>query len=241
MKIKYFFLTLDVDDFKSISDTIVSDFNFQTYFFSNYIQKNIKNKFESNDFNFVGVQGSLYPKKKYEIDKVFKNFSIEVPFNMDKYQEIYPYKNNYPLNDNLLKPIKDISKFNHFLYEMFITGMDKIKQQDAPISVDEFYKILNEFKEIGFKNEWIFKKKTFKEHSIKGELKCELTCNFFNLKLSIWKNNNKIFDKEIIKTLPMGVFYETEFNDILIEGDILKISKKLSGYLFEIPLSELNL
>lgn len=240
MKLKNFYIALNSDDFKQGPGGIVSDFNFQTYYFSNYIQRIIKNKFEVDGFTFIDIRGRFHPKENFEIDKTFKTFEIEIPFDLKRYQKIYPYKNDYPLEGRLLIPIDNQDDFSLFVFNMLIEGLEKSKSLNAPIPVNDLITIVNEFKEIGYKNEWIFKKKTFKEYNLKAELHCQLTSNFFSLKLKIWKGNNVIFNQEILRTLPDSIMYGYEFNDIIIENNILKITKKFSGDLFKIPLSELN-
>lgn len=240
MKIKHFYIALDSDDFKQGPGGIVSDFNFQSYYFSNYVQRMIKNKFESETFNFIFIRGKLFPKLNFIIDKDFKTFEIETFFDIDEYYKIYPCKNTYPLDYKLLKPIEKEEDFSLFLYKMLVSGVIKAKQQNALIPSDDFLKIFNEFKENDFKNEWVFKKKTFKDYNIIAELKCRLTCNYFSLWLQIYKNKVEIFNQEILRTLPDSIIYHTKFNDIIVENNILKITQKFSGFLFELPLSELN-
>lgn len=253
MKLKYFFIGISEDDYLISNpvgseypysvDTIVSDFDFQSNYFYNYVYSKLKDfKFEFGVFNTIMIRGRKKPDEKLVPKTHFKSLNIEVFFNEERYRELYPYKNEYPLDDRLLPPIEKEEAFHTFLFDMVMEGLEKGKQQKAPIPYDFLVNTVLDFKLNGFKNEWIHKAKTFKEHGIKATLFCKLTMNYFSLELIIEKDKKEVLRKEILKTKPSGLIYDYKFKDIIIDNGILKIMKDTyePSYLYEIDLSELT-
>ncbi len=240
MKLTYFYLALSSEDF---SDTrIVSAMNFQSDFFTHYVEKKMRLlKFETTDYNFLMIRIRKTAKDFFLIDKTFKYLEVEIPFDENRYKELYPFENEYPLN-GCLKPILKEAEFNNFVFEMIMQGLIKCKDQDAPIPHDFLINMVLDFKSNGFKNEWVHKARTFKNHFIKASLSCKLTCNYFSLELVIEKNKKEVFRKEILKTLPSSIMYKDQFKDIIVEDNILKVTTDDldNPILFEFDLLKLN-
>ncbi len=252
MKIKHFYLGLNGDDylipnppeakFPFRTSKMVSEFNFQSDFITHYIENHLKKmKYESDDFDMIMIRGKQQPTDAFFIEKHHKCLTVEVFFDEKKYKELYSLKNKYPL-DNLLKPITREDEFNEFVFKMIMEGLGKLKKQKALIPYDFLIDTTLDFKGNSYKNEWIHKRKNLKEYGIKSYLICKLTCNYFSLDLMIEEGKQEIYRQEILKTLPSGVFYKDEFDDMKVEGGNLVITKKSDeeSYLFRLNLSKVS-
>ncbi len=252
MKLKHFYLGLKSEDYYIPNppgseypysvDTIVSDFNFQTDYFTHFIEMKLRTlKYDTDKFNTVMIRARKLPELDYYIQKAYKSLTLEVSFNEEKYKELYPYRNEYPLDGRLLHPIEKEEAFHTFSFDMVMEGLDKGKLQKAPIPYDFLVNTVLDFKLNGFKNEWVYKTKAFKEYGITATLLCKLTMNYFSLELIIEKDKKEVFRKEILKTLPSSLIYKGEFDDIIIDKGILRITKDTyePSYLYEIDLSDL--
>jgi hypothetical protein len=243
MKLKYLYIALEDEDYRYENLHLTSDFNFQTFFLFNYFSREIaKVKFETKNFQFITIRGRKKPSQELVLKEHFKSLEIEIPFDENKYKELYPFINEYPLN-GLLKPILKEEEFNNFLFEMVVEALVKGKKMNALIPYEFLLNTTLDFKASGFKNEWLYKSKTFKEFSIKTSLFCKLTCYYFSLELVIEKDKKEIFRKEILKTLPSSIIYKGEFKEILIENGSLKIIRDdyEKTTLYELPLSTIQL
>jgi hypothetical protein len=217
--------------------------NFQSDFFTHYVEKKMRLlKFETTDYNFLMIRIRKTAKDFFLIDKTFKSLEVEIPFDENRYKELYPFENEYPLK-GCLKPILKEAEFNNFVFEMIMQGLIKCKEQNAPIPCDFLINIVLDFKANGFKNEWVHKARTFKDHFIKASLCCKLTCNYFSLELVIEKNKKEVFRKEILKTLPSSIMYKYKFKDIIVEDNVLKVTTDDldNPILFEFDLLKLAL
>jgi|GEM_PF-1934799 len=238
MKLKHIYFALESDDF--IDRKIVADFNFQTDYLTHFVEKRlIIEKFETINFQILMIRGRKKPSKELVFKEHLKALEIEIPFDENKYKELYPFVNEYPLN-SLLKPVLKEGEFNNFLFEMIMEAVIKAKKLNAPIPYDFLINTILDFKSNEFKNEWLYKSKIFKEFSIKTSLFCKLTCNYFSLELIIEKGKKEIFRKEILKTLPSTIMYKGEFKEILIENGLLKVTRDdyEKSILYELPLSK---
>lgn len=251
MKLKYFALQIESDDylipnpekseFPFKVSNIVSDFSFHTEFIFNFFSRNLSLlKYETENFQFIVVRGRKNPKNTTFIKEIFKALEIEIHFNENKYLELYPFENEYPLI-KLLKPVLKEHEFNEFLFEMIIDGLTKAEKQDAPIPHRFLKEIALNFKLNGYLNEWIEKTKIFKEHGLKVSLSCRTNCNYFSLTLVIDKNKKEIFREEILRTLPSSLIYQNQFKDIIIEEGFLKIIKDdlQKSSLYQVKLSDI--
>jgi hypothetical protein len=201
MKIRHFYIGLSSDDYlpqapnDTIKGTIVSVFNFQTDFITQFLEKHLRTlKYETVDFNMIFIRGRKTPKEHFFIEEHHKCLTIEIPFDEKLYSDLYPFQNEFPLN-NLLKPLENQKGFNEFILQFITTGLHKAKEQKAPIPTDQLVSLMVNLKAIDYKNEWTHKKKTFKEYGLKASLCCELTCNHFLLTLIIEKNKQEIFNQ----------------------------------------------
>lgn len=249
MKIRHFYLSLSTDDylipnppgseFPYSTGTIVSDFNFHSDFMTLFIEKHLRKlKFEVDGFNTIMIRGRTTPSQSLVLKEHFKSLNIEIPFDEKRYKELYPCENDYPLT-GLLKPVENEEAFNDFLFEMILEGLAKAKEQNAPIPCDFLLETATHFKSIGYKNEWVHKKRVFKEYGIKASLCCTITCNYFLLELVLEKNKTEIYKKEILRTLPSGTHYKYEFKDMIVEDGLLKVTKDMGddSILFSLDLN----
>jgi hypothetical protein len=242
MKLKYLYIALEDEDFQDDNLHLTSDFDFQVYSFFNYFNREIvKLKFESKKFEFITIRGRKKIPNNIILQEDFKSLEIEILFDLNRYKELYPFENEYPLT-GFLKPIIEENKFNDFVVEMIINGLTKVKKENELAPWDFLINMATDFKTLDYKNEWIHKTRTFKEHSIKTILMCKVTCNYFCLELIIEKNKREIFREEILKTAPSPFMFKHKFKDTLIEGNFLKVlSNDLDNpLLFEIDLITLN-
>jgi hypothetical protein len=242
MKLKYLYLALEDVDYRYYNIHLTSDFDFQVHFLFNYFTREIaKLKFETKNFQFITIRGRKEPNLKIKLEENFKSLEVEIAFDENRYKELYPFENEYPLK-GCLKPILKETEFNNFAFEMLMQGLTKAKEQNASIPCEFLINTLLDFKSLGYKNEWIHKVKTFKDHFIKASLLCKLTCNCFSLELVIDKNKKEVFRKEILKTLPSALIYKYKFKDIIIENSILKVTTDDldNPILFELNLLKLN-
>jgi hypothetical protein len=236
MKLKFLSLQIESEDYLIPNSqnsefpfrvaNIVSDFSFQTEFIYNFIGRKLSLlKVETDNFQFISIRGRKKPKETIFIKEIFKALEIEIQFNENKYLELYPFENEYPLTNKLLQPVLNENEFNEFLFEMIIKGLDKAKKQDAPIPNKLLEEILFAFKSDGYKNEWIEKTKTFREYGIKAFFQCKMNCNYFTLTLVIEKKNKELFKEEILKTLPSSLIFKGQFKDILIMNNNIVVIK----------------
>jgi len=108
------------------------------------------------------------------------------------------------------------------------------------IPKEEIYRGLDAFVINEYVNEWLYKKRSFKQHSLVVYLYCKLTQSGFTLVLKIIKNDVVVFEEIILETDPDEVAFHYRFKDIIIEDGQLVITSKISSQnLFTKKLSTL--
>lgn len=254
MKLKYLNIALSSEDYKIKNppgsefpfkiDSIVADFNFQVHYFSQYLERSLRElKYESKDFNMVLIRGRKNPKEKPFIDKHYKSLTIEVNFDEIEYKKIYPYLNIYPIG-NLLIPLNNEVSFSLMLKKMLFEGIQKVEKLKVDFPVNFISESVKNFELNNFRNEWLFKKKIIKKEEVKySKLICKITPNYFALNLLIENaKGDELYRKELLKTLPSFIQYKHLFSDLkVIENKIIITNKTNEDSLFVFDLKKLKI
>lgn len=185
-----------------------SDFAYHTRFISNYFSKAIRKYKYTTDgtFNMISVEGAVNYKEIPKI-KGFDALSVPISFDQNRYEQI--------------KGTEDCSYYLELLEQGF-----KKASEFKPIPLDTLLSLIDEFKNGGCKNEWLHKKKRFKEEDLEVVLTCEFTTNYFQLIATINQISTK---KELvkgiaIKTKPDEIHFDKMFKDILIHENFIVIT-----------------
>jgi len=207
-------------DMLKYSDTTRSTFDFQTRSLCNYLERKIKPlKFKTTGFKRICIILSNYPSANCEVNSS-NVLSVEVYFDINQYKTL----NKEGLND--------------FFVPLLIKGLQKCKQEyDIPLK--EILQYIEDFRNINYLNQWVYKKCQFKNYNIKCQLVCKLTIDYFHLVLEIEKFKKQIFKKEILKTLPDEIIFSHQFQDIKEENNHLIIFDRNGGTLYKLDLDKL--
>jgi hypothetical protein len=93
----------------------------------------------------------------------------------------------------------------------------KAAEDFMPIPIVECLTFLNEFKENGFKNEWIQAQKEWKQKSIKSEVLASLTTLEFKLLQKIYENGNITAERIIAKTSPREIMFHDFLGSLTLD------------------------
>lgn len=109
------------------------------------------------------------------------------------------------------------------------------------IPLNQLLSLHQAFRDYGYKNQWLFKKKKFKELGIEVTLNCFFTTFDFQLKMSVFdtKSKTEITSGTVIRTLPDEVCFAHLFKDVIIEGHELIITEFQGRPKFKFPLLNL--
>lgn len=201
MNLRYIALGLDREQF---DNDYRYGFEEHTRFISNYFSKSIRKfKFVTDGtFDMISIDGMLHTKEPRIVPLNVLN--VHFVFDKNRYEEI--------------KGTKNVTYYLELLEQGFIKASDYKK-----IPLETLLELIEEFKMNGCINEWVHKKKKFKNHDLEIILTCEFTTNYFQLIIII----NKISIKEeltrgvVIKTQPNEVLFEGMFKDVFIDENII--------------------
>ncbi len=72
-------------------------------------------------------------------------------------------------------------------------------------------------KKDNYRNEWEFKSKAVPQIGAKISLHCKMTMDYFSLAAMIFVEKRKIFEKEVLRTLPDEILFANSFKDVIFE------------------------
>jgi hypothetical protein len=208
MNLFYLYLGLDYDDYIKYNNVIRFEFQKKTTFINDYFTKKLRKLRFKTDGTFnmisIGLSEFKYNPNKHVAPNVLK---IHLPFDRNRYEA--------------LKNDLDCSYFLEMMEQGFKKA-SKIKE----IPLNDLLNIIEDFKKEGCKNQWLHKKKRFKEHDLEIILNCEYTSVYFHLVATF----NQISTKKelvsgVVLSTDVGVFiHEGMYKDIFINDKEIVIT-----------------
>ncbi len=221
MNIRYIALYMDYDS--GYKDPFRDNFNLSSRFISNFLSVQVRklNLPTDGSFNMISVAPSLNIQHICRIVGE-KSLKARISFN----------KENYEI-------MEEIERYEYYL-KLLEDGY-KVCTQYKEIPLEYLLNLHQVFRDNGYKNEWIHKKKRFKNYGLEVILKCFFTSYDFQLEIFVNDINNK---KErvsgtVIRTLPDEVCFDSLFKDIIIDNDELIITEYQDRPKFKFLLSDI--
>lgn len=212
MNLRYIALFMDFDS--NIDENVRNEFNSSSRFISNYLSTQIRKIKYKTDGSYNMI--SIAPSKEIQHQcRIIGDNSLQarVPFNMGEYISA---KNE----DKIL------------LYEYYLKLIEQgytIASEYKKIPLSELFEISSQFKAGNYKNEWLHKKKRFKEYGIEALLKCFFTSVHFHLELTVndIRTKARLIQGIVIQTMPNEVYFDHLFKDLILKDDNLIITEYL--------------
>lgn len=107
----------------------------------------------------------------------------------------------------------------HSLYEEAFKRLGE--DRDYPVA--RLIDILHGFREGGYRNEWTFKRRLFREYGLKAALDCRLELDRFVLRLTITKAGVIVFEDDILTTAPDPLFWYYRYKDIRVRNGQVEV------------------
>lgn len=220
MTLKY--IALYIGPESGYEDNFRNGFNLHSRFISNYLSVEIRKcKFKTDGtFNMISVRPAL---KISEICKIVGDDALRasVSFNKDDYDKM-----------------NEVQRYEYYM-QLLEEGY-QICNQFKKIPLEYLLKLHQELRSNGYKNEWLYKKKKFKEYNIEVKLKCFFTSFDFHLVITINDivTSEQLISGTVIRSLPDEIHFQKDFKDVLIEDDYLIITDFLDRPRIRLRLSD---
>jgi len=184
------------------------NFNLNSRFISNYLSIQIRKLKTETDgaFNMISIIPTIDIKDSCKIVGE-KALRARVSFNRDAYERM-----------------GEIEKYEYYL-QLLEEGY-KVCAKHKKIPLEQLLKLHQDFRNNGYKNEWLHKKKKFKEQGIEVTLNCFFTSFDFQLVMSVSdiKSKTELVSGTVIRTLSNEVCFAHLFKDVIVENDKIFIT-----------------
>jgi len=211
MNLYYIHLGLDYYDYIESNNELRYEFQQHTNFIDDYFSKAIrKHKYRTDGtYNMISVSTTEFELKSTKLQGFGDVIGVNLPFDRNRYEK--------------MKGTEDCSYYLELLEEGF-----KKASEFKEIPLETLLNIIEEFKQGGCKNEWVHKKKRFKEDDLEVVLTCQFTTNYFQLVATINQISTK---KEVVRGVlirtEVGVsIHEGMYKDVLVKDDEILITDK---------------
>ena len=185
----------------------------------NYLERTVlkKLRFKTEGFKRICVIGSRSPKQSAHINT--SNVAcVEVKF-----------------SEGQCSSGSGIELDEYFI-SLLTEGLDNLNKQ-YPIPVTELKNGLEEFRNNGYKNEWLHQSKAIKTKGLKASLYCKLTNKNFSLTLAVSNGDSVVFEKEVLNTVPDEIVFVPMFKELIVSESTLQLTNKTGKVVYDIPLS----
>ncbi len=214
-------LYLEIGDYVDVSTDYRYQFLKRSRVLCNYIEREVLReiKFPCDGFNRLVVSLCDKPSKGVFINSC-QVACVEVQFNKQEYD----------------------SKRGGELIEYYIAklkkGLRKCSRSQS-IPLDEMLEGVDRFITGGGKNEWLFKSRTFRDHSLKASLFGALSMEHFTLRLQVLRQKEIVLDEIVLETVPNEVVYAPKFKDLETDEGSLVITSRRGKPLWKKKISKI--
>ena len=179
-------------------------------------------------FNLLGISPKDIEKGYVEEDEYLKNLIVFTPVSQEEMI--------------LIENTKDF-KMRIEMYLSILERGYKIANEYYDIQVEKLLEIHQQFREGGYKHEWLFKKKPIKEFGVYVFFKCYFTTIDFRLELEVYdiKKTQLLTKGVVFRTAPDRIHFGKDFNKgIEIDNDKMYLLDFLNKRAFEFDLDKLS-
>ncbi len=218
MELRYIGLMLNVDEYPRIYR---SAFLFRERYIGNFLGRRVKPlKFKTEKYNALIMNGQHTPAERCSIVPE-KSLSAPVYFDQVRYDSLGP------------------NEHHEFFLGMYIEGIEKANR-DFPIPYDVLMQSIEDFRQGGYKNEWVDKRKLHRPLGLHATLLCYMDTNRFQLTLLLERKGKTIYREPILTTLPDEIMYKGDFKELVVEGTKILIMEEYGKVTFSLDVSTLE-
>lgn len=231
MILRYISLNTTYELEKSLGIDFCYTFNFNVTFITDYISKAIRKlKIEIETYNFLSINLTTeQDSSRLGLGSEAKSLIVFLNFTKQD-------------RDKLLK-IQDLNQRFEFYMNLIEKGYQTaVKYGHCEIQVLKLLHIHEMFRNLNYKNEWVWKKKAIKELDLYLVFNCYFTSFYFRLELVAFnsKKNKFISKGNIMNRPPDRVCFDKDFKGLSIRSNKLIILDFLDQPMFEIDLKKLQ-
>ncbi len=222
MKLRYINLCMNGES--GFNEDFEDCYSYHTRFINHFLSIQVRKlKIETEDFRMIAIEPVI--NNKIECKIISDNaLNINLPFDKEKYEKMNSFER---------------TKYN---LELIAIAYDLAYKENFFNDIQELLKLNKLFETLNYKNEWLHKRKTFKELNLKIYLNCFFTINQFELKISAYDLKDKLpflEEQTLLKTWPDEVFFDYKFKDIIVLKDKLIVTNKFDEKNFIIDLDNI--
>ena len=220
MNLRYIILSAYHSDFDDEFSVI---FNDNTRFVSNWLSRRIRQFKIPTDGSYKMLYVGIHSNDNHT--KIIQSANVLETYVMFSHEDMESYL-----------AIKDKT----ILFEKYLSLLETGYRQAAEmkdVPIKELLNIHQEFRELGYRNEWNFKKMRLTDFALKVSLDCALTMDAFSLYLTVFDmKGNQLARECILKTFPDEIMYSKRLRKLVLQGKKLFILDFLDYPFLEIEI-----
>ena len=224
MNLRYIVLSAYHSDFDDEFSVI---FNDNTRFVSNWLSRRIRQFKIPTDGSYKMLYVGIHSNDNHT--KIIQSANVLETYVMFSHEDMESYL-----------AIKDKA----ILFEKYLSILETGYRQAAEmkdVPIKELLSIHQEFRELGYRNEWNFKKVWLKEEGLKLSFDCSLTMDAFSLHLTVRDMKGKQLARDcILKTFPDEILYNKNLRKLTLLSDKIVILDFLNHPFMEIETKGLG-
>lgn len=211
--------------FSGFGEEFDNKFRYNTWILCNYLSRSVRKLHIPTDGEYNLLSCSI-TKEKDDVRIVPVN-SLCISLHVSE-MEIKSYLAMHSEHDRF-----------EFYFSLLERGY-RLASHTHNVPISELLKIHQQFRNVGYKNEWLFKKKMFREYGIKVILDHVLTSYAYHLRLTVTDMKGKYINSGYIyTTYPDDIFFNKNVRHMIVTANTLVVTDFLNHPQFECQLEKL--
>lgn len=205
------------------------NFGFNARFICNYLSKAVRPLKLVGDGNYTMITVDITPNETKASYSLVSDDVIDIKLNLSADEQ---------LAYNAMSKLED-------RYEFYLSCLERgyrFAEDEFKVPVKELLQLHQQFRDGGYKNEWIWIKKPLRDYGIYVVFRCKFTTFDFTLNLEVYdlKKTRLITEGLVFRTGPGEFFFDKAFKKIEIKNNALYVLDFLSRPVFSFDLNKLR-
>jgi len=196
-------------------------FGFRERYIGNYLGRKLKAvRFPTEGYNAIILVGKHDPENRCSVVPV-KALHTPVHFDQARYDSLGP------------------DEHHEFFLGMYIEGIEKANR-DFPIPYDVLMQGIADFRQGGYKNEWVHQRKLLRPFGLHATLLFDLDSKRFRARLRLERKGTLFYEKTILEDHPDELCFAYKVKEVVADGNNIVVKGTYDKVTFTLDTSTLE-
>jgi hypothetical protein len=198
------------------------DFSFGQRYIGNFLRRRVKQlRYRTENFRRVLFQGRIIGYDEPGRIQGDAALVVPIPFDQPRYEALGP------------------DEHHEFFLGMYIEGIEKANR-DFPIPYDVLMQGIEDFRNGGYKNEWVYQRKLLRPFGLHASLLFDLDSKRFRARLQLERKGAVIYDQTVLEDHPDEICFAYKVKEIAVKDNQILVMRQYGDIQFTLDVNTLG-